>query len=492
MADGRLRPANLGKPKELKTILQRFWLQMGQPVAAENVAVLRICVACLALWAFLRGLAVPEWLGQHGPRGDSNLILPFSLDVFLNASPTMVQVLLQMGVMSSLMLMVGLLTPLAAVTTGILLLSLRNHLAWASSDGGMQVAACLMLALVWLPSGAAWSVDRRLGLSRARPQGLSAWPIRYLQMLQCIIYLESGLYKLMGSEWVLGNALTLSSLNFNFSRIAAWVPENSAIFSLFATLSTWLVLFWEVTFPLWMLHPISRRASIAMGVVMHLVLWTCFSIGLYPAAMLVLYLTYLPNLKSLQGAPCKLSLILKGWLILHVCATLWAVLPKGTLYDVEPGRSSGWSALGTAERLLVETRTKLLSVFPPANWLQAYVEAFGLAHSYNTFAPNPSLVSRFFRVLDSRGSLIWSDFPTSSPKGYSWISLTLRGLVANNSPALPAALRPFLLRVPADLKPEVVLEEWIVLHGYRGDPETQLQKHNEWTIRRARATPGGP
>lgn len=466
----------------MKQILRDWWTRLGQPICPENLALLRILVALLALGACWDALWVCDWMGQDGPRNSPGLVLPWCVDVFAGASSGTVLVWLALGLLASLGLLLGLGTRLCNLLAWLVCLSLRNELGWYTMEGGLQVTQCLLFALLWTPCAQVWSLDRRFGLIRGTPLASSPWPLRFLQWLQIVIYLESGYYKLMGRHWYEGQALWMGSQNYNFCKLAAYAPAAGSWMVPLMQAMTWLVLFWELTFPLWMLHRYSRWLSILIGVVMHASLWVAFDIALYPPAMIVLYFTYLPA--QWRGRPIPPVRPLDGlarlFLSLHAVGVLWAALPAEVVYPSDPQQASGLVWLQQGERGLHQLRQALLDRFPPSRWLLSYVNALSVAHRYNTFAPNPPNYSVFFRIREGGGRLLWTDFPGQGRR-YSWEVVMVRAVAEQAPSLLPAILSSFARRLGQE-HGSVVLEEYLLELGATGDPAEQAQFNRRWEL----------
>jgi hypothetical protein len=395
------------------------------------------------------------------------------MDWFSGRSTESVRLFLCLGIFFGLTSLLGLATPVSLFLHWLVVLNLRNHLAWASSEGGLQVVQCGLLCLVWSPCGLKWSMDSRLGWWRN--QSLWGGPIRVLQLLQVVVYLESGFYKLMGINWWDGNALLRVTQNHNFSRLAEWAPVPGGVLAGLMSLSTWLVLFWECTFPLWLVRRPTRRLAIAIGVVMHLALWLCYDVGLYPPAMLAIYLTYLPAPGGPTDPPP--SRWKKGWVGLHASMILWATLPVHRVYPEDPALRSPVPGLARLESAGFEARQSLLR-WPPVRAFQVVVDNLGLNHRYNTFSPTPANLSIFFRLRDEHGTLLWSDAPGEGTR-YSYVVVMVRSLATASPQALPLLFQ----RVSANwgLREGLVLEEWVV---DLGQPASAQVLNQRWSWRK--------
>lgn len=443
--------------------LREACLRLAAPLCPNNLAVLRIVFASLGVAALGMGLQDSAWLGGATQVGNA-----LWTDWFVGLSPESVRLLLCVGIFFGLAVVVGLATPISLLAHWLVLLNLRNHLAWATSEGGLQVVQCGLLCLLWTPCGRAWSMDARFGWWRG--QSLWSGPIRVLQLLQVVIYLESGFYKLMGINWWDGSALLRVTQNHNFSRLADWVSAPGFAVTLFMSLSTWLVLFWECTFPFWLLWRPSRRLAILIGVVMHLCLWIFFDVGLYPPAMLAIYLTYWPSKGPVGPPPSGFK---KAWVGLHITMLLWAVLPVHCVYPDAPALRSPVPGLAQLEVAGYEAR-KFLLLAPPLRGFQFVVDSFGLNHRYNTFSPTPANLSVFYRLRDQSGQLLWSDAPGEGYR-YSFVGVMVRSLATTSPQALPLYFRK--VSTALGLNGGLVLEEWVV---ELGEPAASQVLNRRW------------
>ncbi len=101
--------------------------------------------------------------------------------------------------------------------------------AWLSGSGGQQLMSNALF----------WGVFLAAGSERLRFIGL--WAIR-LQLL--LAYAATGLHKLTGAHWIDGTALGIAATDQAFGP--AWL----ASFPLLCTLATWMILAFQLTFPL--------------------------------------------------------------------------------------------------------------------------------------------------------------------------------------------------------------------------------------------------
>jgi len=141
----------------------------------------------------------------------------------------------------------------------------------ASTFGLDQINAMLALYLMLGPSGAAFSMDawlaRRRAQDPAQPLIGANVAVRLIQCHMCVIYLFSGLAKVVGSSWWDGEALWLALSNqeyqtLDLSFLASWPMAIN-----FLTQATVL---WEVFFIVLIWSPRWRPLILAMSLFVHL------------------------------------------------------------------------------------------------------------------------------------------------------------------------------------------------------------------------------
>jgi hypothetical protein len=115
------------------------------------------------------------------------------------------------------------------------------------------------------------------------------WPLRLIRLQVCVIYLSSGLWKLLGETWRDGSALHFI-LNRNvFPRFPASYPLT---LEPLLTLATYATLLWELSFAFCMLSRRTRTVALAIGVTMHLGMWISLEVGPFSFVMLAGYLAF--------------------------------------------------------------------------------------------------------------------------------------------------------------------------------------------------------
>jgi hypothetical protein len=176
-----------------------------------------------------------------------------------------------------------------------------------------------LLYLMIGPSGAALSVDRLIGrwwqrrraerAGKPVPEWLPPAPlrsanfaIRLLQVHFCVIYLASGLSKLMGSMWWAGTALWFTMANYEFAPLN-WPDYES--FLVFLCHHRWLwelvvsggvayTLALEIGFPFLVWRPGMRWIMIIGAVALHLGISLSMGLTTFGLMMLAMLLSFVP------------------------------------------------------------------------------------------------------------------------------------------------------------------------------------------------------
>jgi uncharacterized membrane protein YphA (DoxX/SURF4 family) len=176
-------------------------------------------------------------------------------------------------------------------------------------NGGDDTLIVGLFLLMLMPSGNALSLDalrwrRRLAAGLPAPLQLDAegrastpaWGVRVLQIQLCVIYLTTGLAKLVlapgnGTWWdgtsihyVLNN-VTMSRWSFAQLPVPLWLTAPL----------TYVSVWWEVFFPLLVLNRWTRRWALWFGVLFHVGIWLTIEVGWFSFYTLALYGVWVPD-----------------------------------------------------------------------------------------------------------------------------------------------------------------------------------------------------
>lgn len=156
-----------------------------------------------------------------------------------------------------------------------------------------QVLRSLLFCLLWADCGQRWSVDAWLRGRNVRTpteRHVAIWPLRLIQIQIAGIYLITGLWKLENLAWRDGSALHYILQTPQFAR---FTMLGSPAWDAWTTGATYLTLGWELGFPLLVLHPLTRRWTLWLGVVLHLGMWATLELGLFSGVMIGSYIAFL-------------------------------------------------------------------------------------------------------------------------------------------------------------------------------------------------------
>src|SRR5688572_21207090 len=169
------------------------------------------------------------------------------------------------------------------------------HLSWnpLPLSGADDVTRGVLFCLIWADCGSVWSVDawrrRRRGEPDTAPPVGAIAPLRLIRFQVALIYLNSGLWKLLSPAWRDGSALYYV-LNSNvFHRFPQGLPES---LNALATIGTYGTMLWEIAFPFLLMSRPTRRLALGAGVVIHLGIIATIEIGLFSFVMLVSYIAF--------------------------------------------------------------------------------------------------------------------------------------------------------------------------------------------------------
>jgi len=283
-----------------KRLLSRAWIAIDRfaftPASAAPLAVLRIGLGVVLLaQALVVAPALFDLAGDtgilQGPIREAiaEKDLP-SVDWLVRAFSRLgvgeAPVLVGTGllyVMALLALIAGLRTRTAAAITWLthLLLSTTADRALYGVD---EFANVFLFYLIWMPSGATLSLDRRLGRAPADPSPTARLALRVVQIHLCMAYLIGGVEKALDHPWWTGEAmwraLTLPEFwQFDFS----WLANHPWM----AKVAGWTVLLVETGYSIFIWPRLTRRAWIVATVALHLGIAVFMGLHFFGAIMVV-------------------------------------------------------------------------------------------------------------------------------------------------------------------------------------------------------------
>ncbi len=309
MTDASLSPTVLGLAPALPPPL-RNWRWLTVPVPVERAAASRIAVGIVLLFDILV-LYLPNLQSYYGAGGfgDPSVTAPvfappswrWSLLRLLPATwgP---QVALGVWAIATIALLVGYRPRLAALFCWALAVSFANS-NLALHNGGDQLKLIVLFMLIFLPSDGCWAV-RRNPLARIAkgPVLIYPWPLRLLMIQLALMYFMNGYYKALGPAWRDGSVMYYVANNPSWAHFS---PDYLPLPDKGLQLLAWITLVWELLFPLLVWMPITRKATLWIGVLFHVGTLVHLEVGLFPLYALCYYVPLVKWEKSESSGPRK-------------------------------------------------------------------------------------------------------------------------------------------------------------------------------------------
>ncbi|WP_437680783.1 hypothetical protein [Sorangium sp. So ce131] len=281
--------------------LEHAWLSIDRfafaPASAAPLAALRIGLAAvLLLQAAMVAPALLELYGRSGIlQGPLNEV--FARSDLLRIG-WLIDRLAPLGVgEESVVLGAG---ALYALALAALLVGWRTRaaaaLAWlthfllmmtadSTSYGADNYANIFLFYLLWMPSGAALSLDRRRARAPQGPPATTRLSLRVVQVHLCISYLASGLAKASGEAWWNGEAVWRSVMLPGYRQVDfSWMAQHPFI----PMIAGWLVILVEAGYAVLIWPRRTRRLWVAATVALHAGIAAFMGLVVFGALMAVL------------------------------------------------------------------------------------------------------------------------------------------------------------------------------------------------------------
>jgi hypothetical protein len=147
-----------------------------------------------------------------------------------------------------------------------------NNTALMFGYGVETFAHIGLFYLIWMPASERWSMDASAGRTgQRRVSGAARLSIRILQIHLCIIYLNSGIAKMMGTDWWNGEAIWravaqpgYSQFNMNWMAYAPWLSLLLGWFVLIVETGYPVFIWPRRTRPYWLLAILALHAGIGL------------------------------------------------------------------------------------------------------------------------------------------------------------------------------------------------------------------------------------
>jgi len=294
------------------TTWQRFW---HQPLRAESLAVTRILLAYFLLldqllqhWPHFEMFYGPEGVAPAGTHDDWCLRTWRWTALFFNTDDlTVLTAAFWLRAAVTVGFLIGWHTRLMNVGVWFLTMCFvnRNHALKSGADDLLMVGLFLLMLS---PSGRVMSLDAWLArcespaARRVDASCVPAWPVRVLQIQLCMIYMSSGLAKLLRvfwegdgpfrGTWWDGSAIHYVLCDVTMSRVSR---AQLLVPYWLTSVATYVSVWWETLFPLLVLWRRTRPWAIGYGVIFHIGIFLVIEIGWFSFYMLSLYGVWIPG-----------------------------------------------------------------------------------------------------------------------------------------------------------------------------------------------------
>lgn len=282
--------------------LEAFW---HDEVRVERLALVRIAFG-VALLTDQLFQYLPYFGYLFGPEGvapaginDGRLLRTWrwTAAFFNTDDQTILGVAFALWVLSTLALTVGFKTKIAAVLTWLLTMCFfwRNT---AVKNGGDDIIQIALFLFLWAPVAAGLSLDARKKPSTGT---VAAWPVRLFQLQMCAMYWSTGVAKLkggFGGTWAQGTSLHYV---LNDAAMIRWSYAQWPMPIWMSAPMSYLVLIFEVLFPLLVLVRPIRVYVLWYGVLFHLAIFLTMEVGWFSFYSLAMYPAWLTDRFLVEG-----------------------------------------------------------------------------------------------------------------------------------------------------------------------------------------------
>ncbi|MGZ3692969.1 MAG: hypothetical protein ACXWQO_01880 [Bdellovibrionota bacterium] len=272
-----------------------FWFDSRSDAQLTTLAIFRFCF-CLVMFTFYFSRAfdveffysasgiLPAWHARHLE------FFRYHPTIFGDSTP-----LWALNGLHSVFLVfllsqaLGLFTRITSLGTYFLHMMFLNR-NLSAMFGVDMIGTFFLLYLCFANSNARFSLDAMLkrGAKRQSPLSHIAW--RLMQIQVCVVYGFSGLEKCKGTRWWDGSALWDVLSMGNLQR---WDMSFVAHMPVLLSAAVYVVLFWEIYFPVLIWVPRLRLPVLVFGTFMHIGIFLFMNLPGFGFMMMTLYLLFL-------------------------------------------------------------------------------------------------------------------------------------------------------------------------------------------------------
>jgi hypothetical protein len=264
-----------------------FWFAPSSPTTLSAIRVLAGAMLLYTHLVWSMGLVqffgddgwLPKTLYQQMLDGPSNPNSPTPPEMHISSvwthfnyvqSPKLMWTIHIVALIVFFLLTVGLFSRVMAILAFLFAVSYANRITPGAYFGLDKINCMLAMYLMVGPCGARYSIDRlwrlRRGNSEVPATSSANLAIRLIQVHMCIIYLFSGIAKIAGVQWEMGEATWLSfDLAEYRSLDMTWMLRHQLLMNLM----THLTVFWELTYAALIWPALTRPWVLLMAIFVH-------------------------------------------------------------------------------------------------------------------------------------------------------------------------------------------------------------------------------
>ena len=282
-----------------------FWFTPSSP---STLSAIRVLAGAMLLYTHLVwSLGLVDFFGQNGwlpqdlmkevyamgsdPDGAGPLVgsgrLIWSHFNYVH-SPNLMWAIHIVALVVFFFLTIGFFSRTMALLAFLFAVSYANRVTPGAYFGLDKINCMLALYLIVGPCGARYSVDRlwrlRRGNNEVPATSTANLAIRLIQVHMCIIYLFSGIGKLQGEPWVMGDASWLSFGMYEYQSLdMTWISRWPMLLN-FMTHAT---VFWELSYCALVWPALTRPWVLLMAVFVHLGIIIALGMPTFGLVMLI-------------------------------------------------------------------------------------------------------------------------------------------------------------------------------------------------------------
>ena len=261
-----------------------------RPYALLRISVgLTTFLTLLTFWPYLQFYYTDSGFYPIASVGQlQDQVYPVSL-LYFSDSIAWVRTVYSLTLIAGLLYAIGVYTRWMGPLLWLLLASMINRNVFVA-DGSLVLLLQLLIPMMFVDTGATFSWDAKY---RPRKVTIPSWLGVIIRFQLSWVYLLSGVYKLMGADWVGGQAVRFvlshpAWRRFDFEALLSqsWIRS---ILDATCLITPW----WELFFPLLVLNKYTRWLALGFGVFLHGSQWMTINTGLFAPLLLSIYPLYL-------------------------------------------------------------------------------------------------------------------------------------------------------------------------------------------------------